>query len=216
MLFTYYEQECIPVGCVPAARWPYYAEVCFPGGVCSGGVWSGPRGVCSGGSAPGGVWSRGCLLLGRCLPRGVWSQGGVLQGGLLLGGGIWSLGGVCSQGVSAPRGSAPGGWYPSMHWGRSPLWTESQTPVKTLPWPNFVAAGNYCNCLHFYTYFTDWAVAFIKSYRISIARHKWERNHQNCSKTKFYEGRSISFRLTQKNLQKKLETWPGIEPRSLA
>ena len=24
-----------------------------------------------------------------------------------------------------------------------PLWTESQTPVKTLPWPNFVAAGNY-------------------------------------------------------------------------
>ena len=25
-----------------------------------------------------------------------------------------------------------------------PLWTESQTPVKTLPWPNFVAAGNYC------------------------------------------------------------------------
>ena len=26
-----------------------------------------------------------------------------------------------------------------------PLWTESQTPVKTLPWPNFVAAGkNTC------------------------------------------------------------------------
>ena len=25
------EQECIPVGCVPAARWPY-AGVCFEGG----------------------------------------------------------------------------------------------------------------------------------------------------------------------------------------
>ena len=30
-----HKQECIPVGCVPAARWPY-AGVCFPGG----GVWS--------------------------------------------------------------------------------------------------------------------------------------------------------------------------------
>ena len=31
-------QECIPVGCVPAARWPY-AVVCSPGGgVCSEGV----------------------------------------------------------------------------------------------------------------------------------------------------------------------------------
>ena len=85
-----------PVGCVPAARWPY-AGVCFPGGL----------------SAPGGVWSGGCLLLG------VWSGGGVCSGGsgpgrpalggsglggcLLLGGwGVWS-GGVCS------RGSAPGG-----------------------------------------------------------------------------------------------------------
>ena len=33
----------------------------------------------------------------------------------------------------------------------APLWTESQTPVKTLPWPNFVAGGkkliiNECYC----------------------------------------------------------------------
>ena len=55
-------QECIPVGCVPAAR-RSYAGVCFPGGVCSGGgVWSG--GVCGpGGSGPGVcvclVWGRG-------------------------------------------------------------------------------------------------------------------------------------------------------------
>ena len=29
--FHYFKQECIPVGCVPAARWPY-AAVCFLGG----------------------------------------------------------------------------------------------------------------------------------------------------------------------------------------
>ena len=64
------KQECIPVGCVPAARWPY-AEVCSRGGgFWSWGVCSGPGGVCSGPgrvSAPrgrgwgvsglGGVWS---------------------------------------------------------------------------------------------------------------------------------------------------------------
>ena len=50
-----YVQECIPVGCVPAARWPY-AAVCFPGGclVRGGAAWS-RGGICSGGSAPGGV-----------------------------------------------------------------------------------------------------------------------------------------------------------------
>ena len=48
--------------------------------------------------------------------------GGVCSGGCLL------LGGVVSQ--HALRQT-------------SPLWTESQTPVKTLPWPNFVAAGKY-------------------------------------------------------------------------
>ena len=30
---TQNKQECIPVGCVPAAHWPY-AGVCFPGGGC--------------------------------------------------------------------------------------------------------------------------------------------------------------------------------------
>ena len=38
------EQECIPVGCVPAAYWPY-AGVCFSGSVCSRVGWV---------SAPGG------------------------------------------------------------------------------------------------------------------------------------------------------------------
>ena len=77
---------------------------------------------------------------------------------LLPGGVYWVPGGVCSRGVSDPRGcvfSGGGGgggvcsrgvWYPSMHWGRHPrLWTESHTPVKTLPWPNFVAAGKNGN-----------------------------------------------------------------------
>ena len=55
---NYAKQECIPVGCVPAASRPY-AGVCFPGG------WrvSVPGGGCllleGGVSAPGG-----CLLLG--------------------------------------------------------------------------------------------------------------------------------------------------------
>ena len=73
---------------------------------------------------------------------------------LLPGGGGCLLWGGLLRGVSAPGGGvcSPGrdgllqGWYPSMHWGRHPPpWTESQTPVKTLPWPNFVAAGkNHC------------------------------------------------------------------------
>ena len=75
------------------------------------------------------------------------SGGGLLPGGCLLLGGGW--------GWSAPGGgwSAPGGGcllqgvgvVVSQHALRQtpspPPWTESQTPVKTLPWPNFIAAG---------------------------------------------------------------------------
>ena len=70
------QQECIPVGCVPAARRPY-AGVCFLGG---GGV-SGPGGcllwaghVCSWGgmSVPGGVWSGGVSAPGGVLVQGGW------------------------------------------------------------------------------------------------------------------------------------------------
>ena len=70
------------------------------------------------------------MRTGRSLTvcRSLLPGGGLLLGGLLLGGSAW------------------GGGYPSMHWGRPPLWTESQTPVKTLPWPNFVAAGNKHKC----------------------------------------------------------------------
>ena len=80
------KQECIPVGCVPAARRPY-AGGCFPSGV----------------SAPGGSGPGGGLSQGECLSRGVWSQGGVCSGG-----GVWSQGGCLSQG-SGPRGCLLGG-----------------------------------------------------------------------------------------------------------
>ena len=87
-----------------------------PGGVC---LWSWR--VC--------FWSgRGGTVGGSCL----WSEGGSAygSGGSALGPG----GGVSAYG---PMGSAfgPGG-YPSMQWGRPPpVWTESQTRVKTKPWP---------------------------------------------------------------------------------
>ena len=106
------KQECIPVGCVPAAHWPTVCWRLLPGGVSAPGGWCAWSGGGGGGvPGPGGV----CLVLGR---------GGVPGPG----------GGVCS----------PEGGLASQHALRqtpSPLWTESQTPVKTLPWPNFVAAG---------------------------------------------------------------------------
>ena len=77
------KQECIPVGCVPAAHRPY-AGVCFPGGVSDlGGVCLVWEGVCM---VPGGGF---CLVLGGvvvsdlggCLPGpggvSAWSRGGV-------------------------------------------------------------------------------------------------------------------------------------------
>ena len=79
--------------------------------------------------------------------RGVSAPGVSVPEGLLPGGGV-CLEGVCFRGVSAPGGSAPGGsaprggCIPACTETDTPLLTESQTPVKILPWPNFVAAGN--------------------------------------------------------------------------
>ena len=71
------KQECIPVGCVPAARRPY-AGVCFPGGCLvreGGGAWSGGGVVPGPGGClvQGGVcsWEGGCLVRGGC----IWSGG---------------------------------------------------------------------------------------------------------------------------------------------
>ena len=62
----YLRQECIPVGCVPAARRPY-AGVCFWGGL------PGPGGVVClvpGGSGMPGLGGVVCLVGGGCLPWG--------------------------------------------------------------------------------------------------------------------------------------------------
>ena len=92
----YCKQDCIPVGCVLPACWPYLPACSAPGGV------PGPGGVCSGGVCTRGVCSRGDVC--------TWSWGGLLQGCLFRGCVCsrvctWSQGGVCSQwGVSAPGG----------------------------------------------------------------------------------------------------------------
>ena len=80
--------------------------------------------------------SWGGLLLGGCLILGGVSDswGCLLQGGCLL------LGGVVSQHTLRQT---------------PPPWTESQTPVKTLPWPNFVAASNYYCSIALYFIITD-------------------------------------------------------------
>ena len=100
------EQECIPVGCVPAAHRPY-AAVFFRGGFLPG------RGGLPG---PGGAV---CLVLGGGAVCLVW--------GALLGPGAFSLvRGVCLvQGGSPCRGGLPGGSPQTL-----PC-TESQTCVKT-------------------------------------------------------------------------------------
>ena len=146
------EQDCIPLGCIPPAHWSYL-PACSGQGRCllPGGAWSQGSTWFGGGALV--PW--GCLLLGG---GGAWSQGvctqwGAWSGGCLLPGGVCSGGvpvprgmpvprGVCApEGVPVPRGCPPGGclvlggvcsrgWYPGMHWGRPPLWTESQLPVK--------------------------------------------------------------------------------------
>ena len=95
------------------------------GGVCSRG-WGWGGGDCSG----GGVCSRGVSASwgGVSAPRGVSALGGCLLWGMS------ALGRGCLL-----RG---GGGIPACTEADTPLWTESQTPVKTLTWPNFVAAGN--------------------------------------------------------------------------
>ena len=102
---NYAKQECIPVGCVPAARWPY-AGVCFPGDAKK----------IQNKKIPKKNWGGG-LVLGGMSGLGVSGPGGCLVQGVSGPGGIWS------RRVSGPRGvSGPGVcvWYPSMNWSRHP------------------------------------------------------------------------------------------------
>ena len=132
------KKQCIPVGCVPSAAVP----ICW----AAGWVYLG------GGSAQGRCQSRGGICLGvsawGCLPRGCLSREGVCPGGSLPGA-------VSAQGGVGPGGSAQWGVYPSMHWGRLPLWMEWLTDAcKKITFLNFVADGNYdlkyqpCLCQH--------------------------------------------------------------------
>ena len=81
---------------------------------------------------------------------GVWSGGGsgLRAGGSGAGGGVWCRGGLVS-GRSGPGGGGlvPGGGI-SQHALRQTPSVDRQTPVKILPWPNFVAAGNYKTRMH--------------------------------------------------------------------
>ena len=83
-----------------------------------------------------------------CLVQGVCSWGVPGLGGLPGRGGVCSWGGVCLVwGVCLVQGgvcsSAPGvGGGISQHALRQTPPVDRQMPVKILPWPNFVAAGN--------------------------------------------------------------------------
>ena len=119
------QHECIPVGCVLAARRPY-AGVCFGGG--GGGV-PGPGGV--GVSGLGGcAWSGGVVCL-------VWGVGGLVY--LVQRGCVWSRGdGVSGPGGVSGLGGLPQclvGYHPPRTRHTTPPWTEWQTGVKILPWP---------------------------------------------------------------------------------
>ena len=119
------KQECIPVGCVPPARYR-------TGGSLSGGSLS--EGLCPGESLSRGSLSRVSLCPGWGSVKGGLCRGGLCPGHLCLG--VVSVqGGLCLGGLP-DRDPLP-------H-----LWTESQTRVKTFPCSNFVAGGNHSLLSH--------------------------------------------------------------------
>ena len=108
-LFKHCKQECIPVGCLPPARWLYLPACSAPGDV------PGPRGVYLVRGVPGlggCTWSggNGYLVPGRCTWSGggcTWSGGVYLVWGMyLVWGCIWSGGGCTwsGGGVPGPKG----------------------------------------------------------------------------------------------------------------
>ena len=151
------KQNCIPVGCIPPAHWPYLTVCSAPRGGGGGGAclvpgvcaWSGRCliwwGACL---VLGGAWSGGCLVpgdgwSGGCLVR--WATCLVLGGACLFLGGAWSEGPACLvPGVPAwSQGGAclvQGGWYPSMHWGRPPV----NRILDTRFWKYYLAPNFVC------------------------------------------------------------------------
>ena len=123
------------------------------GGLCPGGLCPGVPVQCEGSLSrglSGGLCLGGLCLGGLCLGVSVWGSlsGGSLSGGSLSGG--VSVQGESLSGWSLSAGSPSRGGSPSRvvsvqglpYRDPLPLWTESQTGVKTLPCRNFVADGN--------------------------------------------------------------------------
>ena len=113
-----FEQECIPVGCVPPPCCPYLPACTAPGGVYL--VWVGVPG-------PGGTWSGVYMVPGGC----TWSWGYLVRGA-----------------VPGPRGMylvpsgvylVPGGYLPRY----SPPHEQNSwhTLLKILPCPKLRFAG---------------------------------------------------------------------------
>ena len=129
-LRKYLTQECIPVGCVPAARCPYSGGVCL---------------------VRGGTWSAGYLVLGCTWSRGVY----LVWGGTWSWGGTWFRGRGVSARYTPPR-TRPG-TPPSRDQTRYPLpppppLTESQTGVNIYLGPTSLRPVNIeQNCLLSYT-----------------------------------------------------------------
>ena len=157
------KQECISVGCVLPACWPYPVVLGGGGsGRCLSRGMSAQGGVCLGGGyLSKGVSAQRDVCPRRCMPRGMSTQGvssqevstrGDCPGGIYLGVSVWE------GGVSAWRMSVQGrGWCVPRHprpvadttslpdqkqtpppqtRGRHP--SESQTGVKAFPSCNFV------------------------------------------------------------------------------
>ena len=142
--YTHRTQECIPVGCVPAAHWPYAAVLFLAGGgVClvRGGVLLGPGGGDLAG--PGGV------LLG---PGGFsLVPGGVLLGpggGCLVGGG-WVGIPACTEADTLPP---PVDRILDTRLWKYYLGPTSLRPVKIM---RLVMVNEYLPCVFFLKEFTS-------------------------------------------------------------
>ena len=82
----------------------------------------------------------------ECIPVGcVPSAATAVPGGGKFAGGVLPRGGCFLGGESVLPGG--GGWYPSMHWGRPPPWTDTRLWKHNLR--NFVADGNKWISYHF-------------------------------------------------------------------
>ena len=92
----------------------------------------------------------------ECLTRGVSTQGGCLPRGCLLGRGCLPRGCVSTWGCVCLWGVCQGEvCIPACTEADTPLWTEWQTGVKTLPCRNFIADSNKLNIKEWKS-FTCW------------------------------------------------------------